>query len=127
MTSSRAGPPVHEASIALDLVRAASEVAREHGGERVSRVGVRIGEWSSVVPGALAFAFPEAARGTLLEGAALDIERVPGVGECPRHGPVPLDLTRGLRCPACGAPTPHLLQGDELELDTLELGAKEPA
>ena len=28
---------------------------------------------------------------------------------------------RGLRCPLCDAPTPTLLQGDELELDGLEL------
>ena len=59
---------------------------------------------------------------TALEGARLDIERVPGVGECPQHGPVELDLALGLRCPLCGAPTPRLLQGDELELEALEVG-----
>ena len=43
------------------------------------------------------------------------------MAECPQHGRVELNLQRGLRCPLCDAPTPQLLQGDELELDELEL------
>ena len=74
-----------------------------------------------VRPEALQAAFPAAAEGTPLEGARLSIVLVPGVGECLTHGPVTLDLQRGLRCPVCDLPTPTLLQGDELELDELEL------
>ena len=115
------GVQVHEASIALDLIRVAQEVLLEHGGERVLSLTVRLGQWSAVVPEALSAAFPACAQGTPLAGACLSIVRVPGVGECPTHGPVHLELTRGLRCPRCDAPTPKLLQGDELELDELEL------
>lgn len=112
---------MHEASIALSLIDVASEVLREQGGVRASALTVRIGQWSSVVPEALLSAFPACAEGTLLEGARLSVVTVPGVGECPVHGPVTLDVTRGLRCPQCGTPTPTLLQGDELELDEIEL------
>lgn len=112
---------MHEASIALSLIEVACEVLREHGAARARALTVRVGEWSSVVPEALSAAFPACAEGTPLEGAALTTERVPGVGECPQHGPVRLELARGLRCPLCDSPTPKLLQGDELELDALEL------
>ena len=112
---------MHEASIALSLVGVAEEVLREHGGGRVVTLPVRVGQWSAVVPAALQAAFPACAEGTPLEGARLSIESVPGVAECPQHGRVELELTRGLRCPLCDAPTPTLLQGDELELDALEL------
>ena len=112
---------MHEASIALSLIVVAAEALSEHGGGRVTALTVRIGQWSAVVPEALQAAFPAAAQGTPLQGARLSIVTVPGVGECPLHGPVPLDLARGLRCPVCGASTPTLLQGDELELDELEL------
>ena len=115
---------MHEASIALSLIEVACDVLHEHGAARASALTVRVGEWSSVVPEALTAAFPACAEGTPLEGAHLSIERVPGIGECPQHGPVHLELRRGLRCPQCGAPTPRLLQGDELELDSLELGEK---
>lgn len=116
---------MHEASIALALIDVACDVLREHGAARASALTVRVGQWSSVVPEALAAAFPACAEGTSLAGARLSIERVPGVGECPQHGPVELELQRGLRCPLCGAPTPRLLQGDELELDQLELDPSE--
>lgn len=112
---------MHEASVALSLIGVAETVALENGGGRVLALTVRIGQWSAVVPTALMAAFPACAEGTLLEGARLNIELVPGVGLCPQHGRVELELKRGLRCPLCGAPTPTLLQGDELELDGLEL------
>ncbi|BDP44274.1 putative hydrogenase nickel incorporation protein HypA (plasmid) [Deinococcus aetherius] len=112
---------MHESSIALSLIDVACEVLRAHGAARASALTVRVGQWSSVVPEALLGAFPACAEGTPLEGARLSIVRVPGVAECPRHGPVELEATRGLRCPLCGAPTPTLLRGDELELDELEL------
>ncbi|GGR93565.1 hydrogenase maturation nickel metallochaperone HypA/HybF [Deinococcus sedimenti] len=116
---------MHEASVALALVDVATEALHEHGGARVTALTVRVGAWSSVVPEALMAAFPACAAGTPLQGARLTVVRVPGVGDCPAHGPVELDLTRGLRCPSCGAAVPALVQGDELELDELELGDPE--
>lgn len=112
---------MHEASIALDLIRVAETVALENGGGRILSLTVRVGQWSAVVPEALHAAFPACAEGTLLQGARLSIESVPGVGLCPLHGRVELELQCGLRCPVCDAPTPQLLQGDELELDEVEL------
>lgn len=112
---------MHEASLALELVRLAGEQAALHGASRVCRVGLRVGQLSSVVPEALAFAFPECAVGTALEGAVLEIVTVPAVARCSEHGEVRLELGRGLRCPVCGRPTPDIISGEELELDTLEL------
>ncbi|SMB78729.1 hydrogenase maturation nickel metallochaperone HypA [Deinococcus hopiensis] len=112
---------MHESSVALALIEVAREVLREHGAAQATALTVRIGQWSSVVPEALRAAFPACAEGSPLEGARLEITHVPGVAECPNHGPVELNLMRGLRCPICGAPTPALLQGDELELAELEL------
>ncbi len=116
---------MHEASVALTLIRVAETVALENGGGRILSLTVRIGQWSTVVPEALHAAFPACAEGTLLQGAHLSIQLVPGVGLCPLHGRVELNLQRGLRCPICDAPTPELLQGDELELDGLELDGLE--
>lgn len=112
---------MHETSIAVSLVEVACDVLHEYGAARASALTVRLGEWSSVIPEALMAAFPACADGTPLSGASLKIVRIPGVGECPNHGPVELELSRGLRCPLCGERTPKLLQGDELELEELEL------
>ena len=115
-------PKMHEASIAHDLIELALEQAHLHGSSKILKVGVRIGRLSSVVPEALEFAFPEAAQDTLAQGALLEIVLLEAVGICSEHGNVVLELHKGIRCPCCDKPILELIQGEELELDTLELG-----
>jgi len=67
---------MHELSIALRLVELVEEqVAGEPPGTLVCAVDIRIGEWSSVVPEALEFAWEPATEGTRLQGAALRVSR----------------------------------------------------
>ena len=112
---------MHEASIAIELVELASEQALLNNATRVLSVGIRIGELSSVIPEALEFAWTDSTLGTLLEGAKLEIERIKAKAICPTHGEIELEIQKGLRCPICNTPTPNILEGEELELDTLEL------
>jgi hydrogenase nickel incorporation protein HypA/HybF len=112
---------MHEASIAIELVQLASEQALLNNATRVLKVGIRIGELSSVIPEALTFAWNDSTLGTVCENSKLEIERVKAIAICPNHGEVTLELQKGLRCPICNTPTPSIVQGEELELDTLEL------
>jgi hydrogenase nickel incorporation protein HypA/HybF len=112
---------VHEASIAIELAQLASEQALLNNARRILKVGVRIGSLSSVIPEALEFAWTESSADTLAAGSRLEIERIAARGICVNHGEIALELARGLRCPICDAPTPNITQGEELELDTLEL------
>lgn len=112
---------MHELSIATSLVEAAGEEAAQRGAARVLAVHLRVGALSGVVCDALAFSFEVAAAGTPLEGARLEIEEVPVVVFCPAcraEKPLP-DFIRC--CPDCGAPTPEVRQGAELEITALEL------
>lgn len=116
---------MHELSIAVSLVDAASEQAADAGAERVSAVYLRLGALSGVVREALEFSFEVAAADTMLEGAALEIEEVPAVALCPQCQEEK-QLSAGhpmfrARCPDCGAPTPKLRQGKELEITALEI------
>jgi hydrogenase nickel incorporation protein HypA/HybF len=111
---------VHELSIAQSLVESIRAEAAVHHAARVTRVGVRVGEQSGVEPDALQFSFDVIVRGTDLERATLDIERVPlqqHCERCARDFPV-VDYT--LSCPTCGAPT-RTVAGDELQMTYLEL------
>jgi hydrogenase nickel incorporation protein HypA/HybF len=112
---------MHEASIAIELVQLASEQALLNNANKVSKVGIRVGELSSVIPEALEFAWDDSTVGTICENSTLEIERVKAIAVCPNHGEVLLELQKGLRCPICNTPTPSIVQGEELELDTLEL------
>jgi hydrogenase nickel incorporation protein HypA/HybF len=111
---------MHELSIAIDLVAAASEKAAELG-LRVSVVHVRVGALSGVVGEALAFSFEVAAAGSEIEGARLAIEEVPVTVRCPRCGGEPRPASpQALRCPDCGGPASEVVSGRELELVALE-------
>lgn len=112
---------MHELSIAVNIVEAASQRAAEAGAEKVSTVHLKVGALSGVVHDALTFSFDIATDGTLLEGAALEIEAVPAVAFCPQCE-AEKTLRHGYRrCPDCGAPTPKLLRGQELEITAIEI------
>ncbi len=113
---------MHELSIALHLVEAASARAVEAGSESVTKVYVRVGALSGVVREALAFSFDVATQHTMLEGATLEVEDVPLVVFCPqcdaeKHLPDRFVLC----CPDCDTPTPDIRQGRELEITAIEI------
>lgn len=112
---------MHEIDLALEIVALAREQMLEHGASRVTQVGLKVGELSCVAPEALRFAFESAAQDTEVAGATLQIEQVAATARCDKHGVVTLQLGLGLICPHCKTPTPELLSGEELTLETLEV------
>lgn len=65
---------MHEKVLMEDVLRKLEAVAREEGSPRVTRVRVRLGALSHFTPGHFREHFDDAARGTVAEGAALEIE-----------------------------------------------------
>ena len=117
---------MHELSIALSLIEMACEEAERLGGPHVEALHLKLGPLSGVVREALLFSFELAAAGTAIEGARLDIEEVPVVVFCQNcKTERPLPSLQSFLCPACGTPTPDVVQGRELELAALEVTALE--
>ena len=117
---------MHEMSIAHGLVEAVTEATVARGGVRVTRVKVRIGCVSGVVPEALAFAYEVAIDGTMLDGSVLEIERVPLTLSCGTCGESACeDGAPQFVCPSCGD-LAAVLHGRELELIEMEID-DEPA
>lgn len=113
---------MHELTLAKALVEMASDYAAKNGASRVRRISVRLGVLSGIMR-SLYFCFEPASRGTLCEGAVLDIEEVPLSVRCDFCQEV--KTPRGLynfRCPTCGRPTPKVVTGREMQLVSLELG-----
>jgi hydrogenase nickel incorporation protein HypA/HybF len=98
------------------------EIARRHAdGRRVTKVEVRVGHLRQVVPASLTFAFELIAQGTELEGAELDIEQVPAAGVCRDCGSTTPLPDFPLMCSACGGLDVDVTEGEELEVESLEL------
>lgn len=117
---------MHEMAIAHGLVEAVTGAAAERGAARVTRVKVRIGRVSGVVPEALAFAWEVAIEGSMLGGSTLEIDVVPLTLSCPACGESTLeDTLPRFVCPGCGDPA-LVVRGRELELVEMEID-DEPA
>lgn len=82
---------------------------------------VEIGQLSSVVPDAVEFCFEACSAGTLLEGARLNIIRVPGMGCCQDCGAeVPLASLFD-SCRFCGGFGVSVLSGEEMRVREIEV------
>jgi hydrogenase nickel incorporation protein HypA/HybF len=109
---------MHELSITQSLVEICLQNAE---GRRVTEVVVEIGALSGVVPDAVEFCFAACVQGTLLEGAALTIERIPGQGSCAGcSGAFPVHACFD-PCPHCGGYGVAITAGEELRVKELEV------
>jgi hydrogenase nickel incorporation protein HypA/HybF len=115
-------PPVHELSIARDLIDLAVEEAARAGASRVVRVKLRLGALAGVAPPALRTAFHAARAGTPAADAALEIEHIAAAVHCARcTSEQTLTTPQCRRCPVCGMPATALTAGEELELAEIEI------
>lgn len=112
---------MHEAALARGIVDIVEEQARAQVFRRVRRVRIAIGALSHVEAEALAFGFDAASRGTLAEGAILDIVQPPGRGHCMGCDQVVPVKARGEPCPECGSYQWLLIGGDEMKVEELEV------
>ncbi|BAM03493.1 hydrogenase maturation nickel metallochaperone HypA/HybF [Phycisphaera mikurensis] len=112
---------MHELSVAISIVDSLKDVLEEEDGGKVSSVSVAVGAHAGVVIEALRYAWGPATCGTPLEGSVLDVEAVPATVWCGRCASESVLPGVRLSCPACGAATPVLLSGKELDLLSFEL------
>ena len=110
---------MHELGITQNIVSIVSEHA---GSKPVRRVRLEIGKLSAIMPDAIRFCFDVVARGTVLEGAELEIIEIPGKALCRSCGEaVNLETVIGI-C-SCGSRDLERLSGEELNIKEMELEA----
>ncbi len=109
---------MHELAIAEALVGIACDHA---DGRRVTRVDVKVGHLRQVVPSALEFSFELVSAGTVVEGAALELEEVPVEAVCRACSAYARQVEFPFACPACGSFDLDIVRGEELLVDCLEV------
>jgi hydrogenase nickel incorporation protein HypA/HybF len=104
---------VHELSLASAIV---DTVERHADGRAVSVISMSVGALRQVVPDSLEFYVELVGRGTVCEGARLELELVPArLLCCGREWEPP-----SFRCPACGGGG-TVVAGDEFMVESIEL------
>jgi hydrogenase nickel incorporation protein HypA/HybF len=112
---------VHELSLVASVFDVLEEKAREHGAARVTRVILRIGRMSGVVPDLIRSAFEVYKKGTLADGASLEIVEVPVRIRCPECGGETVREEAGFACAGCGSRRVEIVEGRELLVEKIEL------
>jgi hydrogenase nickel incorporation protein HypA/HybF len=112
---------VHELSIVASVFDVLEEKAREHGAARVLRVVLKVGVMAGVVPDLLESAFDIYKKGTLADGARLEIVTVPVRTRCPDCGGEAVREDADFSCAACGSRRIEIVEGRELVVEQIEL------
>ncbi len=112
---------MHELSLIASVFEVLEEQAREHGASRVTRVVLKVGTMSGVVPELLVSAFDIYKKETLAETARLDIVVVPVKLRCPDCAGEAVREDTDFSCAACGSRRVEIVEGRELIVERIEL------
>ncbi|MGH9845583.1 MAG: hydrogenase maturation nickel metallochaperone HypA [Blastocatellia bacterium] len=104
----------------LGITRGVVAICAEHAnGVQVTRVTLEIGKLSAILPNTVRFCFDVCAKGTVVEGAQLEILEIPGLAICRQcRAEVALQQLFG-RC-VCGSNDLEQIAGNELKVKEME-------
>jgi len=111
---------MHEMSIATSVIETAQEEQRKHPASRVTKIGLRIGEWSGVDQESLRFCF-EALVSSEKDPPVLEIEYLPRQNRCPSCNRLFRLKNFEIACPECGSSVTEPVSGDEMDIAFVEL------
>jgi hydrogenase nickel incorporation protein HypA/HybF len=112
---------MHEVAIMSEALRMAEEAAKSAGAGRISKLRLRIGTLSGVVPESMQFAFDVVSAETMAAGAALEIETVQAVCWCATCRAEFECADFFNECPRCKNPSGEIRRGREMDLAAVEL------
>ena len=112
---------MHEYPITQSIIEIAERQGREAGAARVTRISLVVGERSGYIPESIRMYFDIIARGTLCEGAALDIKAVKPLLRCPACGAEYERAPYSFACPTCGADGEPTETGKEFYIEEIEV------
>lgn len=117
---------MHEMALVGSIVDIVLSNAKAADAKQVISVRLRVGELRDVVDDLMEKCFRYVARGTVAEGARLEMERVPlticcnGCGTT-LHLKLHTEQTAKTVCPGCGKSDFKILQGNELYVEDIEI------
>jgi len=112
---------MHEMSLCESVLQIMEDQATVQKFERVKTVWLEVGQLSGVELEALRFAFDVVTRGSIADGATLEIIDVPGQAWCLQCGETVTILQRFDPCPKCGGYQMQVTGGTEMRVKELEV------
>lgn len=112
---------MHEMSLAEGVLQLIEDTVSRQDCNKVKLVVLEIGQLATVEPEAMRFCFDAVTRGSIAEGATLEIIEVVGQGWC-MHCAETVNMHQKFdACPQCGSYQVQVTAGDEMRLKELEI------
>jgi len=112
---------MHELGIATSILESVEKEARRHPGQRITKVGVKVGELAGVDVDALQFGFECIVKETEWEHLKLAVESIPRVQRCTKCRNEFRMSDFDPQCPRCGEFATECISGEELDIAYLEV------
>ncbi len=112
---------MHEYPITEQIVKIASQKAKESNARRVTRITLVVGEYSGFIGESIQMYFDIISKGTLCEGAMLEMDNIKAKWRCPR---CEIDYVRkplSFACPECGEDGEPTNIGKEFFVKSIEV------
>lgn len=112
---------MHEFPVTLEIIRLAEECTREKRGKRIVRLELVVGELTGFIGDSIRMYFEAISKGTLAEGAELQIMYMHARLECVNCGELYDYHSFRLLCPFCGSRGKFTAEGRELYIKEIEI------
>jgi hydrogenase nickel incorporation protein HypA/HybF len=115
---------MHELSVTESILNIVLKHAQTNGAEKVITIGLKIGEMSELVGECIQHYFDYLSKGTIAEGAVLEIERAPIIfacTECKNTFQVSFSHTKDFTCPECHGAKVTLVSGREFYIKDITI------
>jgi hydrogenase nickel incorporation protein HypA/HybF len=112
---------MHEMSLCESILQIIEDEAERQGFKRVLRVRLEIGRLSGAEIEAMRFGFDVVTRGSVADGAELEIIEQPGRAWCLPCGREVEVRQRFGACPLCGGYQLQVTGGDQMQIRDLEV------
>lgn len=121
---------MHEFAFAYNIFKVAETTALKYNAKKISEVFLEIGELTLIVPELLKKSFEMATKGSIAEGAKLNIKIIPGKIKCRECNKISeVSLTReaqltGLqlfRCKYCKSNNTKIIEGKKANVKNIKI------
>jgi hydrogenase nickel incorporation protein HypA/HybF len=121
---------MHEFSFAYNIFKVAEATAIKYNAKKITEVFLEIGELTLIVPDLLRRSFEIATKGSIAEGAKLNIKILPGkirCRECDKISEVTLTKEAQLtglqlfRCTHCGSNNTEIIEGKKANVKNIKI------
>jgi hydrogenase nickel incorporation protein HypA/HybF len=112
---------MHEMALAESVLQIIEDYSVRQGFARVKSVSLEIGALAGVEPEAMRFCFDAVTRGSIAQGAQLNIIDIPGSGWCMQCNDTVAMPERYSACPRCQGYQVQAKGGTEMRVKELEV------